>query len=122
MKTKIKGFYTDDEGRVRPITSKQPHIKPLAKGTISLKIPKRQRKTQSDPFKRTTKEIVQKYSKKANVHTPIQIVYDSRIRTLARIHFNTKINGELKSATIKINKKVFKSITLRDIWLSLIHI
>lgn len=39
--TKPKGFYTDEQGRVRPITGKQPHVKPLSKGTARLRIPKR---------------------------------------------------------------------------------
>ena len=38
---KPKGFYTDEEKRVRPITGRKPHITPLKKGTSSLKIPKR---------------------------------------------------------------------------------
>lgn len=38
---KPKGYYTDKRGVVRPIMGKHTHIKPLSKGTKSLRIPKR---------------------------------------------------------------------------------
>lgn len=39
--TKPKGYYTDKSGKVHPVFGKQPHVKTLAKGTGSLRIPKR---------------------------------------------------------------------------------
>jgi len=38
---KAKGFYTDEDKTVHPITSKHPHVKPLKTSISSLRIPKR---------------------------------------------------------------------------------
>ena len=39
--SKAKGFYTDDQKTVHPITQRHPHISTLQRGTASLGIPKR---------------------------------------------------------------------------------
>jgi len=65
MGKRIVGFYTDDEGKVRPITSRKPHIKSLAKGTANLGIPKRTIK----------KKRVKGFSKLTRVQNKAQAVY-----------------------------------------------
>lgn len=38
---KPEGYYTDKNGKVRPITGRKPHVNPLSKGTMNIRIPKR---------------------------------------------------------------------------------
>ena len=76
--TKPKGYYTDSEGRVRPITGKQPHVRPLTRTTKSLRIPKRQLK----------KKRVVGFSKLTKVQSKKQAVYGHSISHSPRYQKN----------------------------------
>jgi len=66
---KPKGYYTDEQGHVRPVTGKQPHIKPLTRTTKRLGIPKRQLK----------KKRVKGFSKLTRVSSRAQGTYGHSI-------------------------------------------
>lgn len=67
--TKPKGYYTDERGKVRPVMGRQPHVKPIGRGTARLGIPKRT----------IQKKRVKGFSKLTRVQSRSQAVYGHSI-------------------------------------------